>query len=317
MEQRGARAAAYQQGLTAFCSLARSYVYAGRFDDAITLLRGLEAALVLPDVPAGARAELALGLADALLWQGSLVRCASLQAATAAAEQAVAAALSTGDQGTLARALLARARAAYHRATQAGEATLDAASEDAGEALRWADAAGDQESAAAACLLTGLIAERAGRLREAEQLFRRVLAEAEQRGYARERAEALRHLGFAAVRAGLLEQAEEYFGDSLAALQGLGVGYALPFAHLALGEALGARGQADAARRQLEAGAALAETGGNRRALMQILVALAEQRAGEPAAARALLERALASASALGHPQGEALIAARLGALGA
>jgi tetratricopeptide (TPR) repeat protein len=294
--------------------VARGYVNAARFDEALVLLRGLEAALVLPDVPPAVRATVAMALADALRLQGSLVQLRSFAAAAEAAEHGVAAALSSGDPATLAATLLMRGQVAFERAAQAGEDGFDAAADDTGEALRWAELGGAAETACRARLLAGLIAERQGRFPEAVVHFRAALAESEAVGFDETRAQALRHLGFAAARAGQFEQAESFFSDALDLLQALGIGYALPFAYLALGELYAKNCDSTAARQQLETGLALAETSGNQRARMQLLVSLAEQ---APAGhARELLARAAAAADALGHTQGQALIAARLGELG-
>jgi tetratricopeptide (TPR) repeat protein len=301
------RANDYSTAVAALCRVAHGQIDAARFDDAIGMLRGLLAALALPEVPITARAQLLLTLAEALLWHGSLIDTRSFPAANAAAEQALAAALSLGMPQTLASAALLRVRVAYHRFTQTGFGDLAAIEADLVETQRWA--ADVPEIADVAQFTAGLLAERAKQFEQATALFQATLADAVARNDERLRAEALRHLGFAALRAAHYEEATASFAEALRIVQASGPGYALPFAHLALGEANAAQGQIDAARRQFKHGLALAETSGNRRAQMQIQASLAEiLLADEPAAAAALLERAARAADLLDHAFGRAYI---------
>jgi tetratricopeptide (TPR) repeat protein len=270
-----ARAEQYAAILKSLATLAESYFYDGKIDDAVQVLTYAQQLAEAADVLPHHRAALLLCAGFIYSWRGSLIT-GHYDEALITLHRAEQLAQTTHDQLLLAYALDRLGSAYYKQAVTLAETDFERPLSYFQHALRLRETAHDQRGICESLFHVGLIAERKRQYDAALRTFDAVYTTAKHHHYHDTVAEAARHRGFAHIRAGTFDQALDCFQEARLLLEATRQNIFLPFAELSVGEVFALQQHWEQAEHHYQLAYAQAQTMQIKRASVQIAYSLGE-----------------------------------------
>lgn len=270
-----ARAEQYTAVLKGLSTIAESYFYDGRVDDAVHILTCAQQLANAADVLPHDLAALLICAGYIYSWRGSLIT-GQYDVPLSILHRAEQVARATQDQLLIARTLDTLGGAYYNQAVTLAEADFERPLSYFQHALMLRETAHDQRGICESLFHVGLVAERKQQYDDALRAFDTVYTTAKYHHYHGAVAEAARHLGFAHTRAGNLDQALRYFQEAQLLLEETGQTIFLPFAQLSVGEIFHMQHQWEQAEQHYQMAYALAQIMQIKRASVQIAYSLGE-----------------------------------------
>jgi tetratricopeptide (TPR) repeat protein len=261
--------------LKGLSTIAESYFYDGRIDDAVHVLTCAQQLADASDVLPHDLAALLICAGSIYSWRGSLIT-GDYDLSLTLLHRAEQLARVTHDQLLLARALDTLGSAYYNQAMTRAEADFERPLSYFQHALMVRETAQDQLGICESLFHVGLIAERKRQYDDALRAFDIVYTTAKHHHYHDALAEAARHLGFAHMRTGSFDQALACFQEARLLLEATGQQIFLPFAELSVGEVFAMQQQWEHAEQHYHRAYALAQTMQIKRATVQIAYSLGE-----------------------------------------
>src|SRR5215212_10171616 len=270
-----ARAEQYTAVLKGLTTLAESYFYDGRIEDAVHVLTCAQQLADASDVRPHDLAALLICAGSIYSWRGSLIT-GDYDLPLSLLHRAEQLAGVTHDHLLLARALDMLGSAYYKQAMTLAEADFERPLSYFQHALLLRETAHDQRGICESLFHVGLITERKRQYDAALRAFDTVYTTAKHHHYHGAVAEAARHLGFAHLRTGAFDQALACFQEARLLLEETGQHIFLPFAELSVGEVFAMQQQWEQAEQHYHIAYALAQTMQIKRASVQIAYSLGE-----------------------------------------
>lgn len=306
----------YGRLIDSICSIAESYYYLGRLDDALQLLDAGVRVLDLREVDRRGQITLLLQLGKIQVTTIFLSN-GDFDSAMATLSRARQLAETTHDQRQLGVALNLIGQAHYFRSLNSGDQDWDTPQAYFQQALDHSQAAGDTRGASESLFQLGLMHERKGQDDTASAYYQQVIELADQHDYKREKSYATRHLAGIFHGRGELDQALRLFQESLALREAIGLKLYLPFAYISVGDVLYDQAHIAEAHARYQTAYRLSEEMGLQSGLLAASLSMGYAHKEQQALPQALahFERARALAQALGFQRGLAAAEAEIAEL--